>query len=181
MRVRIGYKASAGQFGPRELLDFSAAAEDRGLDMVAVSDHFQPWRHHGGHAPSALTWLGALGQATHRAALATSVLTPTLRYHPSVIVALSAERKTGIEDPLEMERVADANADRAHTRFTVSDDPADVVDRIGTYLDLGFTDLVLHGPGGDQHRFLEQFAADVLPGLRERAERGVPVPTGSPL
>jgi len=44
------------------------------------------------------------------------------------------------------------------------------VDRIGTYLDLGFTDLVLHGPGGDQHRFLEQFTADVLPALRDRAK-----------
>lgn len=343
LRVRIGYKASAEQFAPRELLEFSAAAEDRGLDIVAVSDHFQPWRHHGGHAPSALTWLGALGQATGRAVLATSVLTPTLRYHPSVVaqafgtlgalnpgrvilgvgsgeamnetpatgaefpgpkerrlrlaeaialirrlwseervdfsgdyyrtekatiydrpdqpvpiyvaasgplaaklagrvgdgfictsgkdpqlyttllqnvadgaaaagrdpstirrmieikvsydrdvdaayeachwwaaLALSSEQKTGIEDPLEMERIADANADRAHTRFIVSDDPTEVIERIGTYLDLGFTDLVLHGPGGDQHRFLEQFTADVLPGLRERAERGAPVGTGNP-
>jgi hypothetical protein len=64
--TRIGYKASAEQFAPRELLEFSAEAEDRGLDLVAVSDHFQPWRHHGGHAPNALAWLGALGQATSR-------------------------------------------------------------------------------------------------------------------
>jgi coenzyme F420-dependent glucose-6-phosphate dehydrogenase len=71
-----------------------------------------------------------------------------------------------------MERLADANVDKAHTRFIVSDDPAEVVDRIGTYLDLGFTDLVLHGPGGDQHRFLEQFTTDVLPGLRDRAKAG---------
>jgi coenzyme F420-dependent glucose-6-phosphate dehydrogenase len=338
--VRIGYKASAEQFAPRELLEFSVEAEDRGLDIVAVSDHFQPWRHHGGHAPSALTWLGAVGQATSSAVLATSVLTPTLRYHPSIVaqafgtlgalnpgrvilgigsgeamnetpatgvefpgpkerrmrmaesitlmrrlwtedrvdfegeyyrtskatiydrpeqpvpiyvaasgplaaklagrvgdgfictsgknpelyttllanvaegaiaagrdpaqlrrmieikvsydrdlgfayqachwwaaLALSSEQKTGIEDPLEMERVADANADKAHTRFIVSDDPADVVDRIGPYLDLGFNDLVIHGPGGDQRRFLEQFTTDVLPALRERADRGIPTAT----
>ena len=343
MNVRIGYKASAEQFGPRELLEFSVEAEHRGLDIVAVSDHFQPWRHHGGHAPSALTWLGAAGQATSRAVLATSVLTPTLRYHPSIVaqafgtlgalnpgrvilgvgsgeamnetpatgvefpgakerrmrmaesitlirrlwteervdfegeyyraqkatvydrpdqpvpiyvaasgplaaklagrvgdgfictsgkdpalyatlltnvaegaaaagrdpstirrmieikvsydrdldaayrachwwaaLALSSEQKTGVEDPLEMERLADANADRAHTRFIVSDDPADVVERIAPYLDLGFTDLVLHGPGGDQRRFLEQFTTDVLPGLRERAEQPSLITTGSP-
>lgn len=343
MTVRIGYKASAEQFGPRELLEFAVLAEDRGLDIVAVSDHFQPWRHHGGHAPSALAWLGALGQATNRVTLATSVLTPTLRYHPSIVaqafgtlgvlnpgrvilgvgsgeamnetpatgeefpgakerrmrlaesialirrlwteervdfdgdfyrtekatvydrpeepvpvylaasgplaaklagrigdgfictsgkdpalyttlldhvakgataadrdpttirrmievkvsydrdldaayrachwwaaLALSSEQKTGVEDPLEMERLADANAARAHTRFIVSDDPAEVIDRIGPYLDLGFTDLVVHGPGGEQRRFLEQFTADVLPGLRERAERSTLTATGSP-
>ena len=37
------------------------------------------------------------------------------------------------------------------------------------YLDLGFQDLVLHAPGEDQSRFLEQFGEDVLPALRERA------------
>jgi coenzyme F420-dependent glucose-6-phosphate dehydrogenase len=341
MSVRIGYKASAEQFGPRELLEFSVEAESRGLDIVSVSDHFQPWRHHGGHAPSALTWLGALGQATSSAVLGTSVLTPTLRYHPSIVaqafgtlgamspgrvflgvgsgeamnetpatgmafpgpkerrlrmaesielirrlwteervdfegeyyqtskatiydrpetpipifvaasgplaaklagqvgdgfictsgkdpelyttlvanveegakaagrdpseirrmievkvsydrdidfaykacrwwaaLALSSDQKTGIEDPLEMERVADENADKAHTRFIVSDNPQDVVDRISPYLDLGFQDLVIHGPGNDQHRFLEQFTTDVLPALRKRAEAGVTVSAG---
>ena len=332
MSVRIGYKASAEQFAPRELLEYSVQAERLGLDIVTVSDHFQPWRHHGGHAPSALTWLGAAGQATSTAVLGTSVLTPTLRYHPSMIaqafgtlgalfpgrvylgvgsgeamnetpatgeefpgrkerrmrlaesiklirrlwteervdfegeyyttskatiydrpdepipifvaasgplaaklagrvgdgfictsgknpdlyrellgkveegaaeaerdaagirrqieikvsydrdldaaytnchwwaaLALSPEQKEGIEDPIEMERVADANLENAHTRFIVSSDPAEVVERIGAYLDLGFEDLVIHGPGADQSRFLEQFCSDVLPLLRERA------------
>ena len=335
--VRIGYKASAEQFGPRELLEFAVEAEDRGLDMVAVSDHFQPWRHHGGHAPNALAWLGATGAATSRAVLATSVLTPTLRYHPSIVaqafgtlgvlnpgrvilgvgsgeamnetpatrepfpgakerrmrlaesitlmrrlwteervdfdgtyyrtekatvydrpespvpiyvaasgplaaklagrvgdgfictsgkdpelyrtllaavaegaesvgrspdalrrmieikvsydrdlntaftnchwwaaLALSSDQKTGVDDALEMERLAEENVDRAHTRFIVSDDAESVVDQIGSYLDLGFNDLVLHGPGGDQGRFLEQFTTDVLPGLRDRAKNPGP-------
>jgi coenzyme F420-dependent glucose-6-phosphate dehydrogenase len=338
MSIRIGYKASAEQFAPRELLEFSVEAEDRGLDIVAVSDHFQPWRHHGGHAPSALTWLGAVGQATSHAVVGTSVLTPTLRYHPSIVaqafgtlgalnpgrvflgvgsgeamnetpatgqefpgakerrlrmgesielikrlwtedrvdfegdyyttskatiydrpdqpvpiyvaasgplaaklagkvgdgfictsgkdpelyrtlvanveegaaaagrdpreirrmievkvsydhdldhaysachwwaaLALSSDQKTGVEDPLEMERLADENADKAHTRFIVSNDPQDVVDRIGPYLELGFQDLVIHGPGSDQRRFLEQFTTDVLPLLRERAGQAAPV------
>ncbi len=332
MSVRIGYKASAEQFAPRQLLDFSLEAERRGLDIVATSDHFQPWRHHGGHGPSALTWLGSAGEATERVVLGTSVLTPTLRYHPSIIaqafgtlgamypgrvflglgsgeamnetpatgsefpgrkerrmrlaeaiklirrlwteervdfegdyyrtsnatiydrpeepvpvfvaasgplaaklagrvgdgfictsgkdpelyetllgkvaegaaaaerdasqirkmieikvsydgdldfaheacrwwaaLALSPEQKEGIEDPIEMERVADANAKNAHTRFIVSDDPEEVVERIAPYLGLGFEDLVIHAPGADQPRFLKQFSEDVLPLLRERA------------
>src|SRR5215475_5356135 len=98
MTIRIGYKASAEQFGPRELLDFSIEAERTGLDIVAVSDHFQPWRHKDGHAPNALVWLGALAQATERVVIGTSVLTPTLRYNPSIIPApkdSGSSRKSG--------------------------------------------------------------------------------------
>ena len=62
-----------------------------------------------------------------------------------------------------MERLADENADRAHTRFITSDDPEEIVEGIGRYRELGFDELVLHAPGEDQGRFLEQFAADVLP------------------
>ena len=85
MPLTLGYKASAEQFGPRELLDYSVLAEQLGLDSIAVSDHFQPWRHHGGHSPGALTWLGALGERTERALLGTSVLTPTMRYQPAIV------------------------------------------------------------------------------------------------
>jgi coenzyme F420-dependent glucose-6-phosphate dehydrogenase len=83
--LKLGYKASAEQFGPRELLDFSCLAEEVGFDSVLVSDHFQPWKHTDGHAPSALAWLGALGARTRRVVIGTSVLTPTFRYHPSVV------------------------------------------------------------------------------------------------
>jgi coenzyme F420-dependent glucose-6-phosphate dehydrogenase len=83
--LKFGYKASAEQFGPRDLLDFSCLAEEVGFDSVFVSDHFQPWKHTDGHAPSALAWLGALGARTRRAVIGTSVLTPTFRYHPSVV------------------------------------------------------------------------------------------------
>jgi coenzyme F420-dependent glucose-6-phosphate dehydrogenase len=333
--VRFGYKASAEQFGPADLLEYAVLAERAGLDSVAVSDHFQPWRHSTGHAPNSLVWLGALGQATERVTLATSVLTPTMRYHPSIVaqsfatlaclnpgrvvlgigtgeamnetpataapwpgakerrlrmaesielmrrlwteervtfegeyyrtdnatiydrpdeavpifvaasgplaaklagrvgdgfictsgkapelyeqlldnvregavakerdpqgmermieikvsydrdletartnchwwaaLALSADEKSGVEDPVEMERLADANLDRAHTRFIVTNDPEECVEAIRPYVDLGFDHLVFHGPGGDQPRFLDQFSTDVLPLLRERLSTG---------
>jgi coenzyme F420-dependent glucose-6-phosphate dehydrogenase len=329
--MRIGYKASAEQFDPVTLLDYTAQAERLGFELAGVSDHFQPWRHHGGHSPAALPWLGAAGQRTTGMVLGTSVLTPTLRYHPSVIaqafatlgcltpgrvflgvgtgeamnetpvtggefpgrkerrlrlaeaidlirrlwseervdfegeyyrtekatiydrpdepvpiyvaasgplaaklagrvgdgfictsgkdpalydeliakvaegaeaagrdpaqirhmieikvsydrdpelaltnthpwaaLALKPEQKEGIEDPIEMERVADANLDQAPSRFICSDDPEEVVERIAVYVELGFEELLLHTPGTDQSHALEQFSADVLPRLRDR-------------
>ncbi|WP_067503143.1 glucose-6-phosphate dehydrogenase (coenzyme-F420) [Actinoplanes sp. TFC3] len=83
--IRFGYKASAEQFAPRELLRYGIDAEQHGFDSVFVSDHLQPWRHDGGHAPAALPWLGALATSTERVLIGTSVLTPTFRYHPAVV------------------------------------------------------------------------------------------------
>jgi coenzyme F420-dependent glucose-6-phosphate dehydrogenase len=83
--MQIGYKASAEQFGPQELAEFAVLAEQLGLDSVMISDHFQPWRLTGGHAPSALAWLPWVLARTERVLVGTSVLTPTFRYNPSVI------------------------------------------------------------------------------------------------
>ncbi len=83
--LRLGYKASAEQFGPGELLEYSVLAEQEGFDSVFTSDHFQPWRHTGGHAPFSLAWMGALGARTTRIQIGTSVLTPTFRYNPAVV------------------------------------------------------------------------------------------------
>jgi coenzyme F420-dependent glucose-6-phosphate dehydrogenase len=83
--LRIGYKASAEQFGPRELVEYGVRAEEVGLDSVWVSDHFQPWRHTGGHAPFSLAWMAAVGERTSRVQIGTSVLTPTFRYNPAVL------------------------------------------------------------------------------------------------
>ncbi len=85
MSLKIGYKASAEQFAPRDLLDFAVETEAAGFDSVFISDHFQPWRHTGGHAPFAMSWMGALGARTSRVQIGTSVLTPTFRYHPSIV------------------------------------------------------------------------------------------------
>ncbi|MEZ5781408.1 MAG: glucose-6-phosphate dehydrogenase (coenzyme-F420) [Rhizobiaceae bacterium] len=85
MTLKIGYKASAEQFSPRDLLEFAVQAEAAGFDSAFISDHFQPWRHTGGHAPFAMSWMGALGASTSRIQIGTSVLTPTFRYHPSIV------------------------------------------------------------------------------------------------
>ena len=83
--LKVGWKASAEQFGPRDLVTYAVQAEESGLDSVFISDHFQPWRHEGGHAPFAMSWLAAAGERTERVVLGTSVMTPTFRYNPAVV------------------------------------------------------------------------------------------------
>jgi coenzyme F420-dependent glucose-6-phosphate dehydrogenase len=85
LSILVGYKASAEQFGPRQLVEYAVRAEEVGLDSVMVSDHFLPWRHEGGHAPFSLAWMAAVGERTRRVLLGTSVLTPTFRHSPVVI------------------------------------------------------------------------------------------------
>ena len=85
MSLALGYKASAEQFAPRELVELAVAAEGHGFESVAVSDHFQPWRHVGGHAPASLPWMTAVGERTSTIRIGTSVLTPTFRYNPAVL------------------------------------------------------------------------------------------------
>lgn len=329
--LRIGYKASAEQFAPGELADFTVLAEDLGFDSAFISDHFQPWRHTGGHAPHALVWLGATAARTSRIQLGTSVLTPTFRHQPAMIaqafgtlgsmfpgriilgvgtgeglnevpaigcewperkerfarlreairlirklwreervsfegdfyktesatiydrpdsmipiyvaaagpmiakyagrfgdgfictsgkdpslysetlipnleaglsqqerqtddvdrmieiklsfdtdvrqakedtrfwgaLALSPEQKMTVEDPLEMEKLADSlTSDQTASRWIVTVDPDEVVEKIRPFADLGFNHLVFHAPGPDQARFLRQFSEHVMPRLR---------------
>ena len=329
--LKLGYKASAEQFAPSKLLAFSVLAEECGFDLVFVSDHFQPWKHTDGHAPNALVWLGALGASTKRIIVGTSVLTPTFRYHPSIVaqafgtlgsmfpgrvvlgvgtgellnevpstrmkwpetkerfarlreanqlirrlwtedrltfegeyyqtekatiydkpstpvpiyvaaagpqvakyagrsaqgfictsgkawklytetllpnveeglklaskppanydrmiemkvsfdtdlqramqdtkrwaaLALTPEEKVTVEDPLQMEKLADAlPVERAASRWIVSSDPDEHVEKIRPYVEMGFRHLVFHAPGPDQERFLRLYSEQVLPRLR---------------
>jgi coenzyme F420-dependent glucose-6-phosphate dehydrogenase len=333
-KLTLGYKASAEQFAPRDLLEFSIHAEACGFDSVVVSDHYQPWRHTDGHAPYSFAWLAALGERTKKVKLGTSVVTPTFRYHPAIVaqamatldqlapgrvflgvgtgeslneipvlgiewpgfkerfgrlreavtimkrlwtedfvtfdgdyfhtraatvydkptghlplyvagagaqaarfagrvadgfictsgkapelysetllpavadgatragrdpsriekmiemkvsfdtdrqraledtriwaaLALPPESKVGVEDPREMERLAaELPLEQAASRWIVSADPDEQVEKIKPYLDLGFTHLVFHAPGPDQKRFLELYADKVLPRLRALA------------
>jgi coenzyme F420-dependent glucose-6-phosphate dehydrogenase len=84
-------------------------------------------------------------------------------------LALSPEEKMSVEDPVEMERLADAlPLERAASRWIVSNDPEEHVERIGYYVCLGFRHLVFHAPGPDQARFLRLYGEQVLPLLRRR-------------
>jgi coenzyme F420-dependent glucose-6-phosphate dehydrogenase len=83
-------------------------------------------------------------------------------------LALPAEDKAGVEDPREMERRAEAVADEAHSRWLVSDDPDEHLEQIRPYIEFGFTHLIFHAPGDDQSRFLQLYAKDILPRIRER-------------
>jgi coenzyme F420-dependent glucose-6-phosphate dehydrogenase len=85
MTLKLGMKASAEQFDPRELVEIAVLAEQHGMESVTVSDHFQPWRHEGGHAPFSLAWMAAVGERTRDIRIGTSVMTPTFRYNPAVI------------------------------------------------------------------------------------------------
>lgn len=331
--IRLGYKASAEQFDPQTLLGFAVTAEQQGFDSVFISDHFQPWKHTDGHAPSALVWLGALGAKTQRVVMGTSVLTPTFRYHPSFVaqafgtlgamfpervilgvgtgeslnevpstgmawpefkerfarmreaitlirqlwkeqhvtfegqyyrtkdatiydrptppvpiyiaaagamvakyagragdgfictsgkgtalytetllpnvaagltasatpagpyermiemkvsfdtdrqramqdtrhwgaLALTPEEKVSVEDPRQMERLSAAlPVERTASRWIVSTDPDEHIEKIAPYVEMGFRHLVFHAPGPDQQRFLRLYGAQVLPRLRQR-------------
>ena len=85
MTLTLGYKASAEQFAPRELVEIAVAAEAHGFESAFASDHFQPWRHEGGHAPFSLAWMAAVGERTSTLRIGTSVMTPTFRYNPAVL------------------------------------------------------------------------------------------------
>jgi coenzyme F420-dependent glucose-6-phosphate dehydrogenase len=88
--MQLGYKASAEQFGPRDLVRFASLADELGYDSVVISDHFQPWRHTGGHSPFSFAWLGAAGERTSQVRLGTSVVAPSYRYHPGIVAQAMA-------------------------------------------------------------------------------------------
>ena len=84
-------------------------------------------------------------------------------------LALTPEEKMSVEDPVEMQRLADAlPLERAASRWIVSNDPDEQVEKIGYYVGLGFNHLVFHAPGPDQARFLDLYGKEVLPRLRKR-------------
>ncbi len=84
-------------------------------------------------------------------------------------LALSAEEKRDVHDPVEMQRLAAAlPIERAASRFIVSTDPDEHVEAIGRYVDLGFRHLVFHDPGADQADFLHRYGTEILPRLRQR-------------
>jgi coenzyme F420-dependent glucose-6-phosphate dehydrogenase len=83
-------------------------------------------------------------------------------------LALPAEAKAGVDDPREMERLAREVEGVAHRRWLVSSDPEEHIEQLRPYVELGFSHLVFHAPGNDQTRFLQLYASQILPRIRER-------------
>ena len=71
-------------------------------------------------------------------------------------LALSPDEKTGVEDPIEMERLVRRAPRRAGPDGSASD--PDEHAEVGAYVDMGFRHLVFHAPGPDQRRFLDSTA-----------------------
>jgi len=68
-----------------------------------------------------------------------------------------------------LERLADAlPVERAASRWIVSSDPDEHIEKIKPYIDMGFRHLVFHAPGNDQARFLKIYGELVLPRLRRQ-------------
>jgi TAT-translocated FGD2 family F420-dependent dehydrogenase len=81
----IAFTLAHEQFSIPELVTIGTHADRSGFDVLATSDHFQPWQDNERHAGAAWVTLGALGQHTRRAWMGTAVTCPTLRYNPAVV------------------------------------------------------------------------------------------------
>lgn len=82
-------------------------------------------------------------------------------------LSLTAEQKHSIDDPIEMEKAADAlPIEQIAKRWIVASDPDEAVEKVGQYVTWGLNHLVFHAPGHDQRRFLELFQSDLAPRLR---------------
>ena len=81
----IGFMLAHEQFPVPQLLELAIAAEEAGFDLLATSDHFQPWQADEGHAGEAWATMAALGQRTRRVWIGPTVTCPTFRYNPGVV------------------------------------------------------------------------------------------------
>jgi TAT-translocated FGD2 family F420-dependent dehydrogenase len=81
----MGYMLAHEQFPAPQLVELGVAAENAGFDLLATSDHFQPWQSNEGHAGEAWVTMGALGQRTKRVWMGPTVTCPTFRYNPGVV------------------------------------------------------------------------------------------------
>src|SRR3954451_20299509 len=88
--TRYGYTLMTEQSGPREIVRYSAAAEQAGFDFEVMSDHYSPWLAEQGHAAYAWSMLGAVTQVTDRVELMTYVTCPLMRYQPAVVAQKAA-------------------------------------------------------------------------------------------
>jgi hypothetical protein len=50
---QVGFQLAHEQFAVTKLLELGIAAEQAGFDLLAFSDHFQPWQANEGHSGQA--------------------------------------------------------------------------------------------------------------------------------
>lgn len=62
---QVGFQLAHEQFPVPELVDLGIAADEAGFDLLAVSDHFQPWQANEGHSGQAWVTMSAIGQGTN--------------------------------------------------------------------------------------------------------------------
>jgi len=62
----IGFQLAHEQLTVPELVELGIAAEQAGFDLLASSDHFQPWQANEAHSGQAWVTLSAIGQRTSR-------------------------------------------------------------------------------------------------------------------
>ena len=85
LEPQIGFQLAHEQFKVPELVELGIAADQAGFDLLAVSDHFQPWQENEGHSGQAWVTMSAIGQRTKRIRMGTTVTCPTFRYNPAVV------------------------------------------------------------------------------------------------
>jgi F420-dependent hydroxymycolic acid dehydrogenase len=81
----VGYMLPHEQFALPDLVKVGALASRAGFDLLANSDHFQPWQANEAHAGSAWVTMAATGVQAQQAWMGTTVTCPTLRYNPAVV------------------------------------------------------------------------------------------------
>jgi TAT-translocated FGD2 family F420-dependent dehydrogenase len=81
----VGFMLAHEQFPVTELVQLGVAAEQAGFDLLATSDHLQPWQTNERHAGQAWVTMSAIGACTRRVWIGPTVTCPTLRYHPAVV------------------------------------------------------------------------------------------------
>jgi F420-dependent hydroxymycolic acid dehydrogenase len=81
----VGFMLAHEQFPVPELVELGVAAEQAGFDLLATSDHLQPWQTNEGHAGQAWVTMSALGARTKRVWIGPTVTCPTFRYNPAVV------------------------------------------------------------------------------------------------
>lgn len=81
----IGFMLPHEQFPVPKLVEYGIAAERAGFDLLATSDHLQPWQANEGHSGQAWVTMAAVGQRTQHVWIGPTVTCPTFRYNPVVV------------------------------------------------------------------------------------------------